>query len=158
MEKYKKNTKKISYLGIVLSILGIADSIYLTIAHYTSSAVLACPESKFINCARVTTSQYSSFHGIPIVIFGLVFFVFMLTLQLPIAWKSPLKIIRVTRLILSVIGLISVFGLVYIELDKLNAICLYCTGVHILTFALFVTTVIGSVLLSQDNNMQPDKS
>jgi uncharacterized membrane protein len=146
-----KNLKIISLLGLLFSILGLADSIYLTIAHYTAPTILACPESKFINCARVTTSQYSTFHGIPIVFFGLLFFLIMLILQSPIAWKSSLKLISIGRLVISSLALISVFGLVYIELDKLNAICLYCTGVHILTFALFVTTIIGSVLLSQNN-------
>jgi uncharacterized membrane protein len=148
MSKLSKNLKIISYLGIILSLLGLGDSIYLTIAHYTSSTILTCPESKFINCARVTTSQYSSFHGIPIVIFGLLFFLVMLVLQLPTAWKSELKFIKIGRIIISLLGLISVFSLVYIELYKLDAICLYCTGIHLITFALFVTTVIGMVVLN----------
>ncbi len=145
-----KNLKTISYLGVIFSLLGLADSIYLTIAHYTAPTILACPESKFINCAKVTTSQYANVHGIPIVFLGLIFFVVMIGLQSPMAWKSSLRFIRIGRLVFSSIGLVSVFGLVYIELDKLQAICLYCTGVHVLTFILFIITLIGSVFL--DNN------
>jgi len=148
-----KNLKTISLLGIIFSLAGLADSIYLTIAHYTAPTILACPESKFINCARVTTSQYSTIHGIPIVLLGLIFFVVMTGLQSPMAWKSGLRLVKIGRIVFSSIGLVSVFGLVYIELDKLHAICLYCTGVHILTFILFIVTVIGSVFLGEiDHN------
>jgi len=146
MNKQDKNLKIISGIGSGLSLLGLADSTYLTIAHYTTPTILACPETKFINCARVTTSQYSTFHGIPIVFFGLIFFVLMLGLQLPRLWKNNSLFIWRSRLALSILGLIAVFGLVYIELYKLHAICLYCTGVHVITFLVFVLTAIGSNL------------
>jgi len=141
--------KKISYIGLLFVVLGLADSIYLTIAHYTTTAVLACPESKFINCARVTTSPYSEIHGIPIVIFGLIFFVVMGVLYLPKSWQSKNKHLIYFRMALSTIGLMSVFYLVYVELYKLNTICLYCTGVHIITFVLFIVTLIGTTNVIQ---------
>jgi len=144
-----QNYKTVSFIGLAFIVLGLADSIYLTIAHYTTAAVLACPESKFVNCARVTTSPYSEIHGIPVVIFGLIFFVIMGALYLPISWRSNNKQLIYLRMAVSTVGLISVFYLVYVELYKLNSICLYCTGVHIITFILFVITLIGTTNIGQ---------
>lgn len=33
--------------------------------------------------------------------------------------------------------------LVYVELFRVDAICLWCTAVHVLTFLLFVVTLLG---------------
>ncbi len=152
----KKELKIISYTGTILCLLGLIDSIYLTIAHYTNPVILACPESKFINCAKVTTSSYSVIHGVPVAMLGLVFFILMGILQLPKFWNSQNKNIHKTRLLLSVVGIFTIFYLVYIELYKLKAICLYCTGVHILTFLIFVITVLGYSML--DNNSKQKES
>lgn len=150
MAKKKNKYFWLPVLGLVLAILGVLDSIDLTIAHYTTPAVLACPENAFINCAKVTSSSYSEIFGIPAPILGLVFFLVMLVLQLPKFWKSNNWVVRNSRLIWSVIGLGSIFWFIYVEFHILNAICLYCTGVHILTFLLFILTVIGTAITADD--------
>jgi uncharacterized membrane protein len=147
-----RHIKPVAIIGMVLSVLGIADSTYLTIAHYTSSVTLACPATAFINCQKVTTSSYSTIHGIPLTLLGLAFFCSMFVLQLPISWSLDNAKLRLARLIFSIIGLLSVFYLVYVELFELDSICLYCTGVHILTFGLFVITVLGSATIGQNDS------
>ena len=47
------------------------------------------PGSGAINCEKVTTSPQSYVFGIPVAMLGLVFFVPMLVLCLPAAWRSP---------------------------------------------------------------------
>ena len=42
-----------------LALAGLGVSIYLTIAHFTESALLGCSESGLVNCTRVTTSPLS---------------------------------------------------------------------------------------------------
>jgi uncharacterized membrane protein len=37
-----------------------------------------------------------------------------------------------------------VLWLLYVELFRLNAICLYCSAVHAITVALFVTVMLGT--------------
>lgn len=145
--RYSKNVKIISIIGLIISFLGILDGIDLTIAHYSTPAVLACPDTGFINCAKVTTSSYSQIHGIPVALLGLIFFVIMFILQLPMMWNSASALIKYGRLAFSIIGLLSVFWFVYVEFHKLHAICLYCTGVHIMTFAIFVVTLIGTSII-----------
>lgn len=150
----KNNIRLISSIGLALCLLGIADTTYLTIAHYATKVVLACPTTGFINCAKVTSSSYSEVFGIPAAVLGLAFFLGMTILQLPMLWRSKNKLVRNIRLIYSVIGLLTVFWFVYVEFHRLNAICLYCTAVHILTFSLFVTTVIGTSIIATNSHSE----
>lgn len=146
-KKFSKNIKIVSLIGVLLSLLGIADATYLTIAHYATKVVLACPDTGIINCAKVTSSSYSEIHGIPLTLFGLLFFIGMLIAQLPWLWNSTSSLIRNGRVAYSITGIVAVFWLVYVELHILHAICLYCSGVHFLTFCLFVTTIIGTSII-----------
>lgn len=136
--------KKIVLVNILFSILGIADTLYLTIAHYTQAVTLACPDTGFINCAKVTSSSYSEIFGIPAAVLGLVFFIVLFILGLPFLWSKKYSWLTLPRQIFVGIGLLSVFWFVYVEIHYLHAICLYCTGVHILTFLSFIAILIAS--------------
>jgi uncharacterized membrane protein len=119
--------------SFALCLLGLADSVYLTLEHYSSKVTLACSDSGAINCAKVTTSKYSEVAGIPVALLGLIFFVVMTGLCLPAVWRLP-RLVPV-RVVGAGVGMLSVFYLVWAELE-VGAICLYCTGVHVITFLL----------------------
>ncbi len=133
------------WVGTVLSVVGLAVSAYLTYAHYTTAANLSCPESSIINCAKVTTSQYSHIFGLPVAVLGLAFFAAMVPLQLPVTWRMAWFPLRAVRLLSTVVGVGMIVWLLYAELFRLDAICLYCTAVHVLTVLLFVATALGTV-------------
>ncbi len=122
----------------ILSLAGLGVSIYLTITHYSTAVTLACPDTGAINCGKVTTSPESIVFGIPVAVLGLAFFVFMVAVNSPPAWRSPLRAIHLARVISVIVGIVFVIYLIYAELFKVNAICLWCTSVHAITFALFV--------------------
>ncbi len=55
-----------------LSIAGFGVSTYLTVAHYTSSSILACSDNGLVNCGLVTTSPQSMVFGVfPVAVLGL---------------------------------------------------------------------------------------
>ncbi len=139
------------WTGVALSIAGIAVSTDLTIAHYTTPALLACPETGVINCAKVTTSSYATLFGVPLALLGLLFFVAMLVAQLPPMWRITKPLVKWGRLAFASSGLLFIFYLLYVELFRLNAICLYCTAVHILTVALFILTAVGTAFLADEH-------
>ena len=124
-------------LGFALA--GLAASTYLTVEHYTGSTELACPENATINCAKVTTSSWSRFAGIPVSVLGLAYFVAMTLLVLPQAWRrhmlDPIRVLGVTA------GIAMVIYLIWAELFRIDAICLWCTAVHICTLGLFVAVL-----------------
>jgi len=114
---------------------------YLTYEHFTSSTSLACSDNGVVNCLKVTTSTYSAVAGVPVAVLGLVFFAVMLVLQLPQMWRRPEPAVRLGRLAWAVVGLCTVLYLLYAELFAIDAICLWCTSVHVLTLVLFGVTV-----------------
>jgi uncharacterized membrane protein len=121
-----------------LTVAGLGVSIYLTAEHYTASTTLACPDTGVVNCVKVTTSPQSMVLGIPVAVLGLVFFVAMTALTVPAAWRNRSAPVRWSRLGLAAIGVVSVIYLLYVELFVVDAICLWCTTVHVITLALFV--------------------
>lgn len=126
-------------VSFVVSLIALAISVYLTIEHYTTSVQLACPETGTINCAKVTTSSYSHIGPIPLALMGLLYFVAMTVLCSPQAWR--LRALDRVRIVGSALGVVSALYLVWVELFRLDAICLWCTAVHIATLVL-----LGSVL------------
>jgi uncharacterized membrane protein len=122
----------------VLALAGLGVSIYLTVAHFTSPRILVCSEKGFVNCAAVTTSPESMVFGIfPVAVLGLAFYVFMAAATSPWAWRATWPAIRWARFGSVVVGMVFVLYLLYTELFTLNAICLFCTIVHVITFLLF---------------------
>jgi uncharacterized membrane protein len=118
---------------IVLCAIGIADSIYLASIHF-ESVPLVCSSSGVVDCSQVLHSKYSEIAGIPVALFGLAWFVVMALLALrPIGWAA---------LAWTGIGVASVIYLVYVELFRIDKICLWCTVAHVLVIA-----ILGLVLV-----------
>src|SRR5690349_23109313 len=128
----------------LLALAGLGVSIYLTIAHFTESALAGCSESGLVNCTKVTTSPQSYVFGIPVAVLGLAFFVFLVAIMSPWAWQARRREVHMLRIASMVVGIGMVIYLVYAEFIIIGAICLYCTSVHIITFLLFVLTAFGA--------------
>jgi len=124
-----------------LAVVGLALSAYLTVVHYTEPTALACPATGAIDCTKVTTSAQSSLLGVPVALAGAVYFLAMTILLLPAAWRSRSRRLMLLRVGGAVAGIGMVLWLVYAEFVILPAICLWCTAVHLVTFALFVSVV-----------------
>jgi len=141
---------------LVLSIVGLGIATYLTITHFDKVA-LVCSDNGAINCTKVTTSPQSEILGIPVAMLGLAFFIPMIALCLPAAWRTADRRIHLARLILSTTGVAMILYLIIAELFIIKAICLWCSGVHVVTFILFVIIVTASpVVLAADYGTDAD--
>lgn len=127
----------------LLSLIGLALSTYLTITHFQPQA-LVCSGTGFIDCAKVTTSAQSEILGVPVAILGLGNYVVMTALNSPWAWHSKHRWVHEARFILAIISMCFVLWLIYAELIIIGSICIYCTGVHITTFALLIVLTLVS--------------
>jgi uncharacterized membrane protein len=134
-------------IGLVLA--GLAVSGYLTYEHFTASTTLACPNTGTLNCAKVTSSQQSKLFGIPVAVLGLGYFIAVLAPVLPVAWRSADSRLRMGRLVAAGVGVCFVLYLIYAELFLVNAICVWCTVVHILTFVLFGVIAFGTAVTAR---------
>ena len=130
---------------LILSLYGLGASIYLTIAHYDTHISLACADKGLINCEAVTTSPESIVFGIfPVAVLGLAFYVFMVAINSPWAWRLSWPAVRWLRLGSVIAGMGFVLYLIYAEVDQIHAICLWCTSVHVATFLIFALLIFYS--------------
>ena len=131
----------------LLCLCGLGVATYLTITHFDTHLALACPKTTTFNCETVTTSAQSHILGIPVAVLGLLYFVPMLVLCLPVAWRSADRRIHLARLVLASIGVGTIIYLIIAELFLIKAICLWCTSVHLITFILFVIVATSSPIV-----------
>ena len=129
---------------LLLSLAGLAGSLYLTIVHFDHIS-LTCPE--YASCDRILTSNTSHFLGIPVSVLGLAYFAPMTLLCLPAAWRSADRRIHLARLILSILGVGMIIYLFVEELFIIRALCLWCSLVHLVGFLLFVIIVLSTPAL-----------
>jgi uncharacterized membrane protein len=140
-----------TWVSFPLALLGLAVSIYLTVKHFQHAPLAGCSESGTVNCTKVTTSPQSEIFGhIPVAVTGLAYYVVMAALTSPWAWRSVNPWFARLRLAAAVSGIGMVAYLVYVEVVQLKAICLYCTGVHVITFLLFITILAAYLLRPLD--------
>ncbi len=124
------NAKKVA---LIIAIIGLLISIYLVILRYTSILPLDCPDKGIINCSNVLNSKYSTILGVPNAVLGLVFFVAEIIAIEKYFGKDEM-------LLLSSIGLVFVAYFILAEY-MIGNICLFCTGVHACTLALFLISI-----------------
>jgi uncharacterized membrane protein len=129
-------------LGI--SLLGLCVAIYLTVVHYGPKSGLVCPlHSGLVNCQKVTTSPQSVIFGLPVALYGVIFFLAMIALNLPKAWDSPNLRLAQLRVAAVIVAMGFVLYLIATELLVIHAICIWCTSIHALTFIMFMLVLTG---------------
>jgi uncharacterized membrane protein len=134
-----KTSTRDGLVSFVSSLVALAVSVYLTVEHYTAASTLACPENGTINCAKVTTSSWSRVGPVPLALLGAIFFAGMAVLCTPQAWRlRRLDTLRVAGAVASVVAAVY---FVWVELFRVDAICLWCTVVHVSSVVL-----LGAVL------------
>ncbi|HEY2579394.1 MAG TPA: vitamin K epoxide reductase family protein [Streptosporangiaceae bacterium] len=137
----------VQFTSFALAIIGLGISVYLTIEHFTGNSSLACSGRGLVDCARVTTSPESMVFGVfPVAVLGLAFYVFMVPATTPWAWRSRRREIALARLASVIVGVGFILYLIYVELIQVGAICLWCTGVHVATFLLFVLVALSAAV------------
>ncbi|MDV3223120.1 vitamin K epoxide reductase family protein [Intrasporangium sp.] len=137
--------------SLVLSIVGLLVSAYLTFEHYTGNETLACTVTEVIDCGKVTSSAWSTFLGIPVALLGLLFFVALTALVLPPVWRRPEPWLDRVRFGWVTVGLGMALYLVWAELFQIHAICSWCTVVHVVTFILWIVILFGQILSTRDD-------
>lgn len=152
-------------LLMVMSLFGLwASAMVLIIYYYLKASLPFCQAGQaggiVFNCDIVLGSRYSQIFGVPLELFALIYFIVNLVLVYLIAFGSD-SVFRKSLTILfgwRFIGLIIVPYLVSIELFILQAICLYCTIMHVAIILDFI--IISYFLFYKKNSLyastQPD--
>lgn len=122
----------------LLSFLGFLDSTYLAISHYKN---VFPPCSITQRCEAVLTSQFSEIFGIPLSLFGSLFYLSLMIFSILVIQKWKEEIFKLLFFIVTVGFILSII-LFFIQLVVLKAFCQYCLLAETLTALIFITTFI----------------
>jgi len=123
---------------ILFSALGLVDAGYLTYKHYAGGVV---PCSITHGCETVLASQYSEVFGIPISLFGMLFYAVIVILSVKLLENNSARIFN-ALLWLSGLGCIASSGLLYWRVFVIKAYCAYCIASEIITFGILIALLI----------------
>ncbi|HCI78859.1 MAG TPA: hypothetical protein DHW02_04145 [Ktedonobacter sp.] len=144
----ERNRVLIQWALLLLSLVGTGIALYLTAVHY-ENIPLFCSASGLVNCERVTSSPYSVLFGttIPITVPGLGWSIVSAVLAIVglRTASSPSGIfsrVVLAQFVWSLLGLLTVIYLVYVEIVLLHTICAWCTGLHVTILAMFLLTLV----------------
>lgn len=121
---------------IVLATIGLFDATLLTLEHY---ADLNLPCTVTHGCQVVLASKYAEIFGVPVAIFGVVYYLVILIMSF-YAYQNATD--RKWLLALSSLGFLSTLYLIYIQAHLLHAWCQYCLLSALTSTLLFILNVI----------------
>lgn len=119
---------------LLVSPIGFLDATYLTLKHYAGQTV-GCTITQ--GCEIVTTSSYSVFYGIPVALFGVLYYLLIVLLMIAYVDRKQENVIRLACWITPV-GFVASLYFVGIQAFVLQAWCQYCIGSAITSTLLFL--------------------
>ncbi len=125
------------WLGIGLALVGLMDAGYLTYEHYRDY-IPPCEVQSIlpVDCGLVLRSEYAVVMGIPLAVLGLLHYGLILVWLLA-ARRN--KLFRYLALLESVVGVIASAYFVYLQLEIIRSICLYCMVSALISALLLIT-------------------
>ena len=122
----------------ILSLLGLADALYLTIEHVTGQSVRC---TIVAGCSEVLSSQYAVVAGVPLALVGAAayFTVFSLATLAAFGYRIAVKLLAVLVLLMFLVSL----WLIYLQAFVIHAFCQFCLLSAAVTTALTVVVLIA---------------
>ena len=120
-------------LAAIVALIGVADSVYLTVHHYTAEPV---PCSLLEGCEMVLTSSYAEIFGVPLAGFGAAGYFIAFSLALLTAFGNRTMWI-LYGIQVTIMALVSGY-LVYVQAALIGAFCQFCLLSAATSVALFL--------------------
>jgi uncharacterized membrane protein len=127
-------------IAVILALVGLSDSIYLTVHHLTAEPV---PCSLVEGCETVLTSAYAAIAGIPLAGFGALAYFAAFALALLAAYGNE-KAWKVFGLQAAFMAVFSAW-LIYVQAFYINAFCQFCLLSAGTSFSLFIVFVLSKI-------------
>ncbi len=118
----------------LLAVVGIGIASYLTVVHFADQPIVC---SGIGDCEKVNSSSYAKLAGVPVAVLGLLSYVAMLLLIVgALIRRDAMLVAAAWGVVLASFGF-SMY-LTYIELEVLDAICVWCVGSATVVTAMLV--------------------
>lgn len=131
--------KKLYIVAALLSLLGLADALYLTIEHITGQSVRC---TIIAGCSAVLSSPYAVVAGIPLAAVGAAAYFTVFSLVILTIFGYPKAASLLTALVIAMF-LVSMW-LIYLQAFVIREFCQYC-----LLSALITTTLLVLVFINR---------
>ena len=148
--------KKFIYGIILLAIAGSVLSGQMTLEYYypdMTIAVSACAESITNPCASIHQSAYASFLGIPVAVYGLLFYLFILFTILVADYASESYYLHSAVILfpLIVLGLL-VDILLGIALINMRLFCTSCIATYVINMLLLIILILWVRAITREHH------
>ena len=137
---------KLYVTAAIVSLLGLADAIYLTVQHVTGQSVRCMIVS---GCSEVLSSSYAVMAGVPLAMFGAAAYFSVFSLATLAAFGYRVAGLLLTPLVL-LMFLFSLW-LIYLQAFVIGAWCQFCLLSAAVTTALTVIVLTGLFLKRKTN-------
>jgi uncharacterized membrane protein len=137
-------------VGVILILLfafcGLADSAYLA-QHEVTNTPLLCNIANLSGCNIVAQSPYSHLFGIPIAVYGILFYAIVFVL-------AALELVVFDRLLRRVLQGLAVAGIVcslyftFLQVFVIGALCIYCIGSAVIAVLILISASVIEPLRS----------
>lgn len=130
----------------VIALLGFVDATYLTFEHYLG---VVPPCTLTTGCEQVLTSVYATFYGVPVALFGALYYFLVLVGTFAYLEGRHEKMLR-CAMIFSVFGILASIWFVFLQAFILHSYCIYCLGSAATSFLLFIISCFVFIKYSTD--------
>ena len=137
--KMKLTVNKIFILLLILSFLGFVDATYLTITHYKH---IIPPCTITHGCEAVLSSKFATIYGVPLALFGSIYFFISIVLDVLIFQHRNNVWMRRIFMFFNSYGALFAVLLLYLQFVVIKAICQYCMLVELILFLLFYFSIL----------------
>ena len=124
---------KLPLAAAIVAMIGLLDSVYLTVKHYTATPV---PCSIIEGCETVLTSTYAEIGGIPLAAFGAAAYFAAFSLAILAAYGNR-QMWKLFGLQAAAMSLVTAW-LLYLQGFVIGAFCQFCLLSAITTFSLLI--------------------
>lgn len=128
----RKRERFLQFAASAAALVGIVDSVYLTVHHFTSEPV---PCSIIEGCESVLTSSYAEIAGVPLAAFGAAAYFAAFSLSL-LAGFGDRRMWAAFGALASLMAAFSLW-LIYVQGFVIGAFCQFCLLSALTTFSLF---------------------
>jgi uncharacterized membrane protein len=129
---------RLPLLAAVVAVVGLIDSVYLTIHHLTAETV---PCGQGFDCGAVLSSQYAEIAGIPLAAFGVAAYFIAFSLATLAAFGNR-KMWFLFGVQVTLMAMASAY-FVYLQAFVIKAYCQYCLLSAGICFTLFTIALIS---------------
>ena len=134
----------IAFAAAVVALIGLSDSVYLTVHHFTATPV---PCDLVAGCETVLTIAYAEYGGIPTAAFGAFAYFIAFSLAILAAYGNRLMW-TLFGVQVTIMAAVTVW-LLYLQAYVIKAFCQFCLLSAFTTFVLFGLFILSKALRSR---------